>query len=257
MNQHVKDFIKVLDSIKPSKNRYEVFSDWLIMSAASLYAPWKKCQKTENEYLEIANQYTKEEIDKHGDLLAITVNALEDEEQDFLGDVFTQTELTNSRTGQFFTPYHVSYMMAEITIGDPMPPLKGKLLRINEPCCGAGGMMIASIAVLKKRGFNYQQDAYFIGQDIDARCARMAYIQLSLLAAPAVIICGNTLTLEVYWERETIGFHMAGTKFRLRAEAMLDFIANTNIQKDEELSAPETIITLPPSGNFTQGELFL
>ena len=254
MIDHTKDFIKLIGNIKSSKNSYEVFNDWLIMSAASLYS-WKKDQGVESEFLEIAKQYNKEQLEKHSELLFIVVEALEKKEQDILGQVFCNLGLTNARTGQFFTPYNISEMMAQMVIGDTVLP-DNKLLRINEPCCGSGGMVIASIEVLKRRGFNYQQNAYFIVNDIDARCARMAYIQLSLLAAPAVIWCGNTLTLETYWSRETIGYHIADIDFRLRAEAMLDFIANSNIQKDEEPSIPETVITLPPSGNFTQGELF-
>ena len=256
MNQHAKDFIKVMDNIKPSKSRHEVFSDWLIMAAASLYAPWKKCQKTENEYLEIANQYTKDELDKHGQMLAITVNALEKQEQDFLGAVFSGAELTNSRTGQFFTPYHISYLMAEIAIEENDIP-NNRILKINEPCCGAGGMMIANISVLKKRGFNYQQNAYFLGVDIDARCARMAYIQLSLLAAPAVIICGNTLTLETYWQRETIGYHLADMEFRLHAEYMLDTIRKIDFTKSLNTEEEKPVgIKLPASRELVQGELF-
>ena len=253
LNKYGKDFIDTLNKIKYSKNAYEIFSDWLIMAAASLYS-WKRDQKTESEYSEIAKQYTKEELDKHSQLLEITVNALENEGQDFLGEIFSELNLTSARTGQFFTPYHISLMMAKMVIGDNLLPDK-KLLRIDEPCCGSGGMLIASIEVLKKRGFNYQQDAYFIANDIDARCARMTYIQLSLLAAPAVIWCGNTLTLETYWKRETIGYHMAGIDFRLRAEAMLEIIRNP-IPAEEMPEAPAPVITLPQSGNITQGELF-
>ena len=41
---------------------------------------------------------------------------------------------------------------------------------------------------------NYQQDAVFVGQDIDANVAMMAYIQLSLLGCPGYIKIGNSLT---------------------------------------------------------------
>ena len=88
MTQHGKDFINLLGKIKPSKHDYEVFSDWLVMAAASLYA-WKKDQAVEEEYMQIVKQYTKEEHEKHTQLLALVVNALEEAEQDFLGEVFT------------------------------------------------------------------------------------------------------------------------------------------------------------------------
>jgi type I restriction-modification system DNA methylase subunit len=256
MNQYGKDFIKILDNLRPSKHAYEVFNDWLIMAAASLYAPWKKDQAVEEEYMQIAKQYTGEELDKHGQLLAITVNALEETGQDFLGEVFTMAELANSRTGQFFTPYHISYMMAEMIIGENEFP-KNRVCRINDPTCGAGGMLIAGAMVMKKRDFNYQQDALFIGQDIDARCARMAYIQLSLLGIPALIICGNTLTFETYWQRETIGYHMAGMEFRLMAEDMLDKTRGLEQAAPGPIQEEEPLMEIRlPRRELVQGELF-
>ena len=247
MNQYTKDFIKVLDNIKPSKNRYEVFGDWLLMAAAALYS-WKKNKSVEEEYLQSANHYTPDELKKHGQLLEITVEALEKIEQDFLGEVFTLGELTNSRTGQFFTPYNISFMMAKMAIGEKEIK-QGRVIRINDPTCGAGGMLVAGAMAMKERGINYQQDAYFVGQDIDGRCARMAFIQMSLLAAPALIICGNTLTMDIHWQRETIGYHLSGMDFRLRAEALLDFISNPEIKKDNETVTPKP-------KRLTQGELF-
>jgi type I restriction-modification system DNA methylase subunit len=253
LGQHGKDFIKILEHIKPSKHAYEVFSDWLILAAASLYS-WKKDKAVENEYLEIAKQYTKEELDKHSELLLITINALERKEQDFLGEVFAFAELTNSRNGQFFTPYHISRLMADMAIGENGFP-KRRVCRINDPTCGAGGMLVAGAMAMKERGFNYQQDTLFIGQDIDAGCARMAFIQLSLLGAPAIIYCMNTLTMKEFWHRETIGYHMAGMEYRLRAESLLEKI------REIENTAPVRIEEKPieiklPRREMAQGELF-
>jgi type I restriction-modification system DNA methylase subunit len=257
MTQHAQDFIKLLDKIKPSKHRHDIFNDWLIIASASLYAPWKKDQGVEEEYLETAKQYTADELQQLAQLLVITVNALEEKEHDFLGEVFTLGELTNSRTGQFFTPFHVSCLMAEIAIGDNECQ-KNRVIRICDPCCGAGGMLVAGISVMKKRGINYQQDVFFLGTDIDPRCARMTFIQLSLLAAPAVIICGNSLTNETYWHRETIGYHMAGMDFRLRAESVLDLMSKPELQEAEllEEKTEEKVINLPPGRAYVQGELF-
>ena len=209
-----EEFIKILDSIKPSKNAYEVFSDWLILTASALYS-WKKEKRVEKEYKDVAKNYSKDELDKHAQLLAIVVDALEEKEQDFLGEIFIEEKFSNNKKAQVFTPFYVSQMMAEIMIGDCKLP-KNKVFTVSDPCCGSGVMHIASIAILKTRGFNYQKNAFFIGTDIDARCARMTYIQLSLLGAPAVIICGNTLSKETFWERETIGYYRAGMNFKLR-----------------------------------------
>jgi len=251
LDQHGKDFINILEHLKPSKHAYEVFSDWLVMTTATLYS-WKKDEKTESEYMEIAKQYKKEELDKHGQLLQITVEALEKKEQDFLGEVFTFANLTNARTGQFFTPYNISLMMAKMIIGEKEFP-KSRVCKINDPTCGAGGMLIAGAMVMKERGFDFQQDALFIGQDIDARCARMAFIQLSLLGVPAVIYCMNSITFQTFWHRETIGYHLAGMEFRLRAEELIDRVKNFGQSEVE----PEQIEIKRTSSNvLVQGELF-
>jgi len=257
LNRHGNEFMKILKHLKPSKHTYEVFSDWLVMAAATLYS-WKKDERVESEYMEIAKQYTNEELEKHAQLIAITVNALEEKEQDFLGEVFTFAELTNSRTGQFFTPYCVSYMSAQMIIGENEFP-KNRVCRINDPTCGSGGMLVAGIQVMKERGFNFQNDALFIGQDIDSRCARMAYIQLSLLGVPAVIYCMNTLTLQTFWYRETIGYHISGMDFRLRAEDLIDKTKNIireDIEIEPEPEQKQIEIKLSPSLNYVQGELF-
>jgi len=231
-----EEFIKILEGIKPSKSTHEIFSDWLIMTAAALYS-WKKDDGVENEYKEIAKHYSSEELRKHQQLFEITINALEEKARDFLGDIFTTANLTNSKTAQFFTPYHVSQMMAEMIIGGDEFP-KSKICKVCDPCCGAGGLLIAGAMAMKERGFNYQRNAFFVGTDIDARCARMTFIQLSLLGAPAVIICGNSLSNEIFWERETIGYYLAGMNFRLRSSREMEEIK------------------INPSSNCAQGELF-
>jgi type I restriction-modification system DNA methylase subunit len=250
MKLQVQNFIKVLDNIKYSKDRHELFNDWLIMASASLYA-WKDDKSVEEEYLFTAKQYKPEEIQQFGQLLEITVDALEEKEQDFLGEVFTYGELTNNKKAQFFTPYNISYMMAEMSVGDTDCPIT-KVLRISDPCCGAGGMLVACASVLKKYGkINYQQNVLFSGIDIDPRCARMTFIQLSLLGVPAIITCGNSLTKEPFWHRETIGYHMASMDFRLRVEKMFEIMT-----QPQEERITEKVINLPPARELVQGELF-
>jgi len=261
-NQLGKNFINILEHIKPSKHAYEVFSDWLVLSAAVLYI-WKGDENINKEYSETAKDYPEDELLKMGELLDITVNALEEKEQDFLGEIFIDARLSNAKTGQFFTPYHVSYMSALATMGECEFP-KGRVCKINDPACGAGGMLIAGLQVMKEKNFNYQQNAFFIAQDIDARCARMSYIQLSLLGAPAVVYCMNTLTGQEYWHRETIGYHLSGMEYRLRTEQLIDNVKSFNqeeIEESEQIQIEETSpISIIQSSEkrceLVQGELF-
>jgi type I restriction-modification system DNA methylase subunit len=231
MTSRAQNFINLLDEIKPSKHRVEIFSDWLVLASSALYS-WKKDKDAEKEYKQIVKIYNASELEKLNRLLAETVEALEEKEQDFLGEIFTLGKLTNDRKAQFFTPFHISQFMAEISMGENKIE-KGRLLRIGDPCCGSGGLLIACALVLKERGINYQKDAFFVGTDIDHRCARMAFIQLSLLGASALIICGNTLTSEVFWQRETIGYHISNMDYRLNIEKAIDLLTKPEIEKEE------------------------
>jgi type I restriction-modification system DNA methylase subunit len=255
MTNHVQNFIKLLDTINYSRNRYEVFNDWLILASSSLYS-WKNDPKVEEEYLQFANQYKKEELEQHAKLLEIIVNALEENEQDFLGEVFTFGEFSNENKGQFFTPYHISRFMAEAIIGEKEPQ-QNRIIKVCEPCCGSGGMLIASASVMKSRGINFQQNAFFYAVDIDARCARMTFIQLSLLGMPAIVVCGNALTNEIFWQRETIGYVMSGMKLRLMAQDLSDGANESDLENIKVQPDPEQItadIELHPV--LAQGELF-
>lgn len=52
--------------------------------------------------------------------------------------------LSNDSGGQFFTPYNVCQMMAEMTIGNVVPQVKERgYITINDPACGAGATLIA------------------------------------------------------------------------------------------------------------------
>lgn len=52
----------------------------------------------------------------------------------------------------------------------------------------------------KCKEFDYRHNTFFVAQDIDIRRVWMAYIQLSLYGIPAMVIHGNTLTMEE-WDR--------------------------------------------------------
>ena len=56
-------------------------------------------------------------------------------------------------------------------------------------------------SALKRHKIDYQTKMLAVATDIDLKCVHMAYIQLSLYGIPAVVIHGNTLTVEewAYW----------------------------------------------------------
>ena len=129
--------------------------------------------------------------------MAIIVIALENNlEQDFLGKMYMDLELSSHWKGQYFTPYELCQMMAEMTLGDRVQEeveQKG-YITISDPACGAGATLIAAANLLKRKGINFQNHVLFVGQDIDRVVALMCYIQLSLIGCPGYIAVADTLT---------------------------------------------------------------
>ena len=104
----------------------------------------------------------------------------------------------NKQTGQFFTPYHLSYLTARLVYDEQISKLAGsEILEVNEPSSGGGGMIIAVAEVMKNQGVNYQKRLHIVAQDLDWNGEYMTYVQLSLLGIKAIVVQGDTL-LEPY-----------------------------------------------------------
>ena len=200
MKSYKNDFMKCLQSIEYGRNNYDVFQDFLSLASLSFHNVIAKDEKVEKEYLDIIGRYKNKK--QFAELLVITTLALEEKPHDFLGDIFMSAGFGNVRGGQFFTPYHLSKMMSDITIGDNFKEQieKDGYVTLSEPCCGAGGMIIAVSEVMKEKGFNPQTQMRFTGIDIDLKCCQMAYIQTSLLGLRGDIYHGNTISMEM-WKR--------------------------------------------------------
>ena len=145
------------------------------------------------------------------ELLALTTLAVGEGGCDFLGQVVVDLELPGRHMGQFFTPYDVSRMIAEMTFDtvDEIIAEQG-FVTVQEPACGAGGMIIAAADVIAAKGFDIGRQLYVDGIDISPVCFRMSYVQASLRGIPATIRRGNTLSLEMFEHAVTpafIGFY--------------------------------------------------
>ena len=248
MKAYEKDFIKKFNSLSGKHSRYTLFTDWVTMVSSTLIvrSSPQHAEQSEAEYMALVPKYTREELDTFAAMFAITVLALEEEPQDFLGSVFMQSELGSDRMGQFFTPYHLSALIAQMTVNDV--DASKDLITMSEPACGSGGMVIAYCEALKARGINYQLNSYVVATDLSEVAARMAYIQLSLLGIPAHVVWGNTLSLQVIREWPTFNFwpiaHKVARWKRGDAAPVV-----------ESMPEPQPAPT-PISGPLVQAELF-
>lgn len=214
-SQSDQPFIKLYRELTYRWTPWEVWQDFVTMYACAISNAVDKSHFDEREamYLKRIQKYNKKEQELFPQLAAEVVLALEkNPEQDFLGKIFMELNLSNDSGGQFFTPYNVCRMMAEMTVGDVVMHVKKHgYITINDPACGAGATLIAAVHAtakpLSEAGFNWQNHVLVTAQDIDYIVAMMCYIQLSLLGAAAYIKIGNTFTepmgstdtLENYW----------------------------------------------------------
>lgn len=197
-----KEFLRVFNQLTNRHRSWDVWRDFIVMYACALSNPVDKEHYDEREalYLRTIKKYNKQEQPLFSELAAYTVMALEENpEQDFLGSIYMSLNLGNQHNGQFFTPYHVCELMAEITMQDSvLKTEKEGYLTINDPCCGAGATLIAGVHAARKRlekvGYNYQNHILVVAQDIDQTVALMCYIQLSLLGVAGYVKVGNSLT---------------------------------------------------------------
>lgn len=185
---------KLFKSLSEKYGKWETWSDFITLSACSLCA--SDIAERKREYSKITKRYKAGDIEQFFQMFALTVEALEcNPNQDFLGDLFMRFDLSDTWKGQFFTAYEICRAMSAITIGDLTTQLETKpWISVNDPACGAGGLLIAFAQECLQRKINYQQSVLFTAQDVDRTAALMCFIQLSLLGCPGYVVVGNTLT---------------------------------------------------------------
>lgn len=194
-----KEFLKLFDKLTYSRSAWQVWEDLMTVMACSIS---NAVDRTPDKFKRRENQYERAikrlgSVEIPSQMLGIIIMALEkNPDQDFLGKLYMNLNLGSHWHGQFFTPYNVCQMMAEINFGDGIQAeveRKG-YISVCDPCVGAGAMLIAAANAMRRAKVNYQTSAVFVGQDIDRVVAMMAYIQLSLIGCSGYIIIGNSLT---------------------------------------------------------------
>lgn len=199
LEAHQKQFMDIFNRLTYSRSAWEIWSDFVTMSACALSNAVDRSPKRderEQAYLKIAGRYKKDELVSISELLAVVVDAFEENPaQDFLGVLFMALELGSHWHGQFFTPYHVCEFMAKaVILENAKAEIEEKgYISVNDPTCGAGALLIAAANEFRESGINYQTSVEFVAQDIDHTAAMMCYIQLSLLGCPGYVIVGDTL----------------------------------------------------------------
>lgn len=220
-NPHVQRFVSLFNQTAPDENRWQVFSDFVHMAACSLYNAIHRDETFEADYMQRVARYSTEDAHNMSRLLAEVIEGLEFCPTDFLGQIFMNLELGNTRHGQYFTPYNVCYTMSRMTLSDRLSVLTSgerDFITVSDPACGAGGMIVALAEAMLEAGFNPQKQMMVYCVDIDPVAAMMCYIQLSLMGIPAIVATGNSLTVAIKREMATPMFVVGHWHYRWQAE---------------------------------------
>lgn len=174
-----------------------VFTDFLTMAMCAVTPnPLTGVSHYEDEYLQTIAPYKDSEL-RHEFPKAFAHLVLEMEERlqdtgrgnDVLGDFFEQN-ISNGRNGQFFTPPTICEFMASIVGVDreSEEPKQTEPLRILDPSCGSGRMLLAA-----HRQSKYPNEYY--GIDIDRTCVKMTALNMFFNGMfGSEVMCANALS---------------------------------------------------------------
>ena len=193
-----KEIVGLIEKMSGKYSPYMIFSDWIKMASISIQnvcclfhdSIW---QQREQMYLDTVSRYTEDEQLIFCRMNALLVEAFEERIGDILGEIYMEAGCGNKNTGQFFTPFHISELTSNLAIQNLITSFDGKMIKLNEPSSGGGGMIIGTAKALKEAGIDYQRYLQVIAQDLDWNGVYMTYLQLSLLGIDALVVQGDTL----------------------------------------------------------------
>ena len=236
-DDYYRAFLKLLPKVSDHHNQRDIFCDACRVFCLSLRGAVtidaKEKEDIEVEYQRYVTKYGNEGMEKIGILLSYVVEALELKRQDFLGHVQEQLNSTAKEYGQFYTPDSVSTMMAKmVCTGHDIK--KGRIVKIGDPSCGAGALLIAGVERFMAAG-GRQCDILVCGEDLDVTACNIFYTQASLLGYAAIVTRMDSLTKKVYegpWY--TIGYFAHAMPMRLLCKNMDDAYAEKHPEERQE-----------------------
>lgn len=228
-----RELCKALKSVSNRHAVYQVFEDWLALSAIAISnaVDLIHYDEREKQYLNIVKNYTKDELQNHVNCLSLLIRMIEDNINepkfvDLLGNTFHGLNLHDKYHGQFFTPNHICEFIGEICLTDKINnDIVSKALDSNgyislcEPCCGSAGMILGFAEAMNLNKLNPQKQLIVTATDIDLKCVHMTYLQLALYGIPAIVIHGNSLTNEVWSVWYTPLYVLGGWDQKLEANS--------------------------------------
>lgn len=177
-----KDFLELYDRLSYTHGRENVFRDFLDVSLFMLSGGTYR-----EDYNRLSISYKENEMEIFIQMLHSVANHSEGF-NDVLGDVFME----HISHGQFFTPIHISDLMAVASGCETLR--RGQ--SVYDPCCGSGRMLLSAVKASTKSDVSNRPFCY--GSDIDLNCVKMATVNLLMNSIPGEVAWMDALTLE-HW----------------------------------------------------------
>lgn len=227
-----ENFRAILENIARTKGSLvSIFSDFACMAACA-YA----MQTRESEYLSIAKQYDRTELNAFAKAMGCMVMEMESKPYvDILGVYYceVQSKFTRDAGGEFYTPQEVGKLMAKISVNAKAVIAEGKPITINDPAAGSGGLVLSVAEEFSEAGAVDLIRATC--QDISKTACDMAYINTTLWGVPARIIWGDTLRNTHRGQWENVHWHRVGEPLREQFKLVQNLI-DTDPRKQPSLS---------------------
>lgn len=222
-----KRFMDGFKDLCHTRHQYPVWADLWEMFALTIMNPLTKqlyseseelqkvWQEREDRYMQIIKKYKKDEVQTITEMFAALVEEFQIHPfQDFAGQIYMELGISNNNAGQFFTPYSVCGLIAQVTQDHESirQTVKDKGWYCMYDCaCGGGATMIAGLEQANNEfhRLNWRNHVMVNANDIDIVCCSMCYVQLSLIGVAAIVTCSNALMqgeVNFYDEPEKVWF---------------------------------------------------
>lgn len=209
----VDNIVKKIQSLVHKQNYDEIFFDWV---RCMFYTYSNTCNKIgaedrEEKYKNIVKKYGEGIINVFIECNVELIRLFEKNIDDYLGKIHHKLEVHNKMKGQFFTPFHISKLMAETRVNELIKELNSKKrIKIMDAACGSGCLILGILAVLKEKGINYQNKIFISCSDLDENVIQMAYVQLTLAGAKARCKNEDALTGKCFGSWDTFSYAISG-----------------------------------------------
>ena len=253
MTSKKETFTSLVESFRFRHDVSRVFDDFLTMSLCAVTRdPKTGLSHYEDLYMDTIRHYAKEELRfQFPKMLDALIDEMGDGLNggsctDVLGSYYEQ-QCAKSKLSQFFTPWPICEFMAKSTIEETKRE-DGRPLRILEPACGSGRLLLASA---KQAGLGNE----FYGIDVDRTCVKMTALNLFLHGVfHSEVMCANALLPDDFQVSYVIslvpiGIFRIDKKEESRLWHLVRHALEANRRQEAEKPKPSADIKLPSEGN--------